>query len=72
MKGQAELNNARSSGQPTTALTQALLQRAEELTGNSRRITTRQLGTVSSQEVWTALLMRGDVQKHELFGFHEA
>jgi len=51
MTGQAELHNARSSGQPTTALTQALLQRAEELTGNSRRITTRQLGTVSSQEV---------------------
>jgi len=45
MKGQAELSNARSSGQPTTALTQTLLQCAEELTGNDRRITTRQLGT---------------------------
>jgi hypothetical protein len=45
MKGQVELSNSRSSGQPTTALTQTLLQRVEELTGNDRRITNRQLGT---------------------------
>jgi hypothetical protein len=45
MKGQAQLSDVRNSGQPTTAVTQALLQRADELTGNDRPITTRQLAT---------------------------
>ena len=44
MKGQAELSDARSSGRPAT-VTQALLQRADELIGNYRRITTWQRAT---------------------------
>lgn len=45
MKGQAELSDVRNSGQPTTAITQALLKRADELTGNYRPNTTRQPAT---------------------------
>ena len=45
MKGQAELSDARSSDRPTTAVTQALLDHADELIRNDGRITTRQRAT---------------------------
>jgi hypothetical protein len=44
-KGQAELSDAPRSGRPTTAVTPALLQRADELIRKDRRITTRKLAT---------------------------
>lgn len=53
-KGQAQLTNARRSAQPTTAVTQLLLQRADELTPNDRLMTTRKLVTklaVSKREI---------------------
>jgi hypothetical protein len=49
MKGQVELSDACSSGRPTTAVTQAVLQRADELIGNDSRITTRQRATELSE-----------------------
>jgi hypothetical protein len=42
---QAELRDARRSDRPTTTDTQALLQRADELTENDRWITTTELET---------------------------
>jgi len=41
--GHAELSDTRRSGQPTTAAILALLQRADELVRNYRRITARKL-----------------------------
>jgi hypothetical protein len=44
-KGQAELSDVPRSGRPTTAVTPTLLQRADELIRNDRRITTKELAT---------------------------
>jgi hypothetical protein len=44
-KGQAELSDAPRSGRPTTAVTLALLERADELIRKDRRITTRKLAS---------------------------
>jgi hypothetical protein len=47
-KGQAELSDAPRSGRQTTAVTPALLQRADELIRKDRRITTRNHRRVSN------------------------
>jgi hypothetical protein len=44
-KGQAELGDIPRSGRPTTAVTPALLQRADEQIRKDQRITTRKLAT---------------------------
>jgi hypothetical protein len=44
-KGQVDLSDTPRSGQPTTAVTPALLQRAYELIQKDRWITTRKLAT---------------------------